>query len=66
MSEKTLEVRAAKNVGTLYEICYKGGGQVPTSLNGYYTTRKAAQYALDNYVPPRPKRKVKKDEQTNG
>lgn len=64
--EKQLEVRIARNVGSIYEIKYAGGGQVPDNLSGYYTKRVDAQRAIDTYVPARPKKKVKQNEQTNG
>lgn len=65
MSEKQLEVRIVPNRGSVYEIKYQGGGQVPDSLLGMYTTRVNAQRDIDNYIPARPKKKVTKDGKTN-
>ena len=64
MSEKQLEAREVPNRGTLYEIKYQGGGQVPDCLLGSYTSKASAQFDIDHYVPARPK-KVAKDGKTN-
>jgi len=63
-AERNLEVRIARNKGSVYEIGYVGGGQTPDSLTGLYTKRASAQRDIDNYVPARPK-KVKQNGKTN-
>lgn len=61
MSTKKLNIRPATNKGSLYEVYYEGGGQVPGCLSGLYNRRSVAWAAVEKYVPPAPK-KVTKDE----
>ena len=38
-----------------FYIHFKGGGQMPLSLQGYYTSQKLAQAAIDSYTPKQKK-----------
>ena len=50
--------------GPLIELYYEGGGELPPSLTGAYTTSGVALKASEEYIKtrrPRPKSKVTKD-----
>jgi len=62
MSSKELKVRPVRAKGSVYEIYYEGGGQVPDALTGLYTKISNALQAIKFYTPPKAKKKVNKDE----
>lgn len=64
MSVKQLKIQPVPQKGSVYQIRYEGGGQVPDKLNGLYTSKQTAQSAIDRYNLSKPKR-GKKNEQTN-
>lgn len=47
---KEFKVEIADNEGTLYEIGFVGGGQVPEFLKGKYTTRNFAWQRIKQYL----------------
>ena len=52
LSDKTVKrslVPRMRKTGTLYDIVYEGGGAVPESLSGAYTSTKAALSAITQY-----------------
>lgn len=49
-AKKELIVEIAPNQGTLYEIKYEGGGQVPEFLKGLYTSRVEANNRITQYL----------------
>ena len=56
---KELKVRVVPNKGVLYELYFEGGGQLPESMSGCFTTKLAAQRRADTYVAPEPKAEKK-------
>ena len=56
---KALKVMANKN-GPHFVIGWEGGGEVPMSLSGFYTSEGLAQAAIFNYVKSKEKKTVKK------
>ena len=47
---KVLKMRAAQGKGSLREVYWEGGGEVPQTLSGLYTSVQEAQYAIDEYM----------------
>lgn len=41
-----------------WSIYYEGGGQVPDTLSGLYTSEELALYAIKGYKKPAPKKRV--------
>lgn len=62
---KELKVELADNQGTLYEIRYEGGGQVPEFLKGLYTSRNIANDRIRQYLTTE-KRGAKPNGKTTG
>ena len=62
MESKQLIVRLKPNAGSMKEIAYEGGGQVPDCLSGAYNRIKAAEKAIADYVAEKakPKREYRK------
>ena len=50
---KELKVRPVKQLGTMLEIYYEGGGEVPAALSGMYTSSSVAQQAINAYLSQR-------------
>ena len=65
MSTKELKVRPVKAKGSVYEIYFEGGGQVPDTLKGLYTRISNAMQAIKYYTPPKTEKKVAKNESKN-
>lgn len=40
-------------VGTLHKIRWGGGGEVPAILSGSYTSKGAAEFAINSYLSTR-------------
>lgn len=47
---KELKVRVAAGKGSLREIYWEGGGEVPQVLNGLYTGLQDAQTDINKYI----------------
>lgn len=60
---KELKVRKSKTPG-LFEIYYEGGGELPATLKGKYTSPRDAKQAIHDYEISKPKRKPVKKEET--
>lgn len=41
-----------------YSVRFRGGGQVPTVLSGYFTSREMADREIEKYMSTRRKRKT--------
>ncbi|MBL4940479.1 MAG: hypothetical protein JKY81_02305 [Colwellia sp.] len=63
---KELRVRVAANQGSMHEIYYEGGGQVPESLSGLYNKVTYALHAISQYKPVKRTKKDSKDGQKIG
>lgn len=50
---KELKVRAVKGMGTMLEVYYEGGGEVPEILSGQYTSSSVANTAIKAYLEQR-------------
>lgn len=50
---KELKTRPVKGLGTMLEIFYEGGGEVPAALSGQYTSTSVAQTAITAYLSQR-------------
>jgi hypothetical protein len=48
-NKKELKFRSAGTMGSMIEIFYEGGGQVPEELTGLWTDRVRANNAIDLY-----------------
>ena len=67
MSQKELKLRT---VGPSYAIYWEGGGEVPRSLKGLFTSQKEAHKAIDTWraakpAKPRQSRKAADGEKQN-
>lgn len=51
--QKELKIRPVKGLGTMLEIYYEGGGEVPEILSGQYTASSVAQQAIKAYLEQR-------------
>lgn len=49
-ASKQLLTRTRPNAGSMYEIYFEGGGQVPGKLTGLYSSAKAALQAIDMHM----------------
>lgn len=47
---KELRIRVAVNKGSLREVYWEGGGEVPQVLNGLYTSVQDAQSDISKYM----------------
>jgi hypothetical protein len=47
---KELKIRVTQGNGSLKDIYWEGGGEVPQALSGLYTGHIAAQVAIDKYL----------------
>jgi len=67
VESKKLIVRLKPNAGSMKEIAYEGGGQVPDILSGAYNRIKAAEEAIALYMAAKskPKREYRKSK-SNG
>lgn len=65
MNIKELKVRTVPLKGSVYEVYYDGGGQVPEVLKGMYTSIRNALMAISYYTPPKKSKKEDKDGQKN-
>lgn len=54
--EKQLLTRPVKGMGTMLEVYYEGGGEVPEALSGQYTSRSVADTAIKTYLSTRRKK----------
>ncbi|ADX87692.1 hypothetical protein [Vibrio phage JSF23] len=62
---KEFKVEITDNEGTLYEIKFEGGGQVPEFLKGQYTSRAFAWQRIKQYLATE-KRGAKANGKTTG
>lgn len=50
VKSKELRIRVAAGKGCMREIYWEGGGEVPKSLNGLYTSIQDAQKGIQKYM----------------
>lgn len=62
---KEFKIDIVENDGSLYEIGFVGGGQVPQFLKGKYTSRTIAQQKINQYLATE-KRGAKPNGKTTG
>ena len=53
---KQLLVRVSRRNGSLFEVYYDNGGELPKELTGQYTSTRIAKAAIDAYLAERDKK----------